>query len=690
MKRFLSIAAAIAALIFCFESSAIAQKSKDNTYDLQRAYEVLQKENDMDQALSLLKDQLKQTPDNPEAYLLRARIYRNQDKTGNALSDINEALKVNKPKKSGIANSTLHWWKATLYYEMEDFVSAAASYKKALELAKKDDKGNISSISFDYGQCLYDLKLYEESDRIYNAMIKADETDQGAMVGLARNMLEREEFEDAVACLNKAVSYGSDYGAPYRFLSQAYDRMGETDKAIDNILLFFEKDDDADMDIYTQVLLKHSTYAEARIKEFRNESEDRILWDVLMISLYANTGKYEQALRLYDQIEEMYGQDASIFYNRGELYDELGLYEKAIEQFTLAMEKDTDYELNCNAMIGSIYRETARYEQAREMYEKVIEETPSSAFGYYSLGWCWELEGNDEKAMEYYDRGIDLDKERPYIFLMRGELYDKMGKKALAKADFETILQLDTTVSNNSCRMYALHFLGRDQEAEEWMGKMIDNAPFHAGNYYDQACLLSRMGKGEESVTALSKAFEMGYVHMAHVEHDDDLDGIRDREDYIELMEKYRQKIAERVATLGEEFNHETEHVVSEIGISRRSGGTFEVPCQVNGLALNMIFDTGASDVTISSVEANFMLKNGHLGKDDIKGKRYYQIANGDISEGTVIVLREVKLGEAVLRNVEASVVKSQKAPLLLGQSVMEKFGTITIDNINSKLIIKQ
>ena len=57
--------------------------------------------------------------------------------------------------------------------------------------------------------------------------------------------------------------------------------------------------------------------------------------------------------------------------------------------------------------------------------------------------------------------------------------------------------------------------------------------------------------------------------------------------------------------------------------------------------------------------------------------------------EGTTITLHEVKIGDAVLRNVDASVVKNQQAPLLLGQSVMERFGTITIDNQNNKLIIK-
>ncbi len=49
----------------------------------------------------------------------------------------------------------------------------------------------------------------------------------------------------------------------------------------------------------------------------------------------------------------------------------------------------------------------------------------------------------------------------------------------------------------------------------------------------------------------------------------------------------------------------------------------------------------------------------------------------------------KVKLGDSPLHNVDASVVKGQKAPLLLGRSAMERFVTITIDNQNNILIIK-
>ena len=178
------------------------------------------------------------------------------------------------------------------------------------------------------------------------------------------------------------------------------------------------------------------------------------------------------------------------------------------------------------------------------------------------------------------------------------------------------------------------------------------------------------------------------YRSFSHIRLDDDLDAVRDLPEFKALMEEYEAKHTEYLKQF-ELSMPEKEETVTEIAVKRNPGGTFEIPCDINGLALQMVFDTGASDVTISSVEADFMFKNGYLSEKDIKGKTYYQIANGQISEGTTITLREVKIGDAVLHNVDASVVKSQRAPLLLGQSAMERFGAITIDNQNNKLIIK-
>src|SRR6218665_31500 len=109
--------------------------------------------------------------------------------------------------------------------------------------------------------------------------------------------------------------------------------------------------------------------------------------------------------------------------------------------------------------------------------------------------------------------------------------------------------------------------------------------------------------------------------------------------------------------------------------------GVYQIPVEVNGVKMSFIFDTGESVISISETEASFLWKQGKLTKDDIKGVANFSDANGDISEGTVIVLTTVKIGNRLLKNIEASVVHNLNAPLLFGQSALSEFGKISIDN---------
>ena len=66
--------------------------------------------------------------------------------------------------------------------------------------------------------------------------------------------------------------------------------------------------------------------------------------------------------------------------------------------------------------------------------------------------------------------------------------------------------------------------------------------------------------------------------------------------------------------------------------------------------------------------------------------------ANGDISIGTVLNIKKITFGGLDLENVRASVVESNNAPLLLGQSVLNRLGKIEIDYDRSvlKITIKE
>ena len=111
-----------------------------------------------------------------------------------------------------------------------------------------------------------------------------------------------------------------------------------------------------------------------------------------------------------------------------------------------------------------------------------------------------------------------------------------------------------------------------------------------------------------------------------------------------------------------------------------KEAGVYKVPCQVNGLKMKFIFDTGAANVSISSTYAEMMLENGYLVESDFKGTTQSILADGNVVDNVVVNLRNVEIAGQTIENVTALVVTSQNAPLLLGQSVIQRLGKVSID----------
>ena len=109
--------------------------------------------------------------------------------------------------------------------------------------------------------------------------------------------------------------------------------------------------------------------------------------------------------------------------------------------------------------------------------------------------------------------------------------------------------------------------------------------------------------------------------------------------------------------------------------------GVYEIPITINEvLKLNFIFDARASDVSISPDVALTLIKSGTVTNGDFIGTSTYKFADGSFAKSQVFIIRKIQIGNKVISNVKASISNSVNSPLLLGQSVLNKFGKVTID----------
>ena len=127
------------------------------------------------------------------------------------------------------------------------------------------------------------------------------------------------------------------------------------------------------------------------------------------------------------------------------------------------------------------------------------------------------------------------------------------------------------------------------------------------------------------------------------------------------------------------------EQVQETVDVSYAQIGKIKtIPVKVNGVSMDMIFDSGCSGVTMSLHEVQTLAKNGQISQSDIIGSSYSTIADGSIVENGLILLREIEIGGpngVVLHNIEASVLLNQEAPVLLGNDVLDRVASYEVDN---------
>ena len=662
MKKILTL------ILLTFVGINTMAQNRRESYNYQRGLEAIQDDN-LEEALEYLNKEVIENPKNGYAYSWMAMLYDHDEKYGKALTAVELAIKY-LPKKDVDYVVFAYATRGEIYLHLEDTTKAIANYTSAIKA--NPEQYNLyekrAQIYFDHN----DFYLAEAD---YNKMIELKPGDVMGHMGLGRNANAQEKWTEAISHFDYVIKLASDYSSGYAFRAESNLGLKKWNEATDDLISALTlKSDRKALYLISEMKEPALSMMIAKLRVQAAKSPNDSKWPYIIGILYDHNKEYKKAIDAY---EDANTKDISpvTYYRIALCRYELGEFDMAFTDIDNALNMDST-DVDYMSLKANILYELGKAEQAICQWDKVLELYPEYDYGYYSRGWFKELTGNYEGAIDDLSTSVVLDSNYSYAYLSRADAYMKLGKRDLAESDYKKIIEIENSPELYECIQYAYQALGLYDEAMAAMDSIIARDSTDAGNYYDAACVYCRMGKKMEALGFLEKSFIYGFKRFSHIERDDDMDLIRETEEFKSLISKYNEKST----GMNNENDIYGREVVSEIPFVKENG-VYKVQCKVNGLPLHFVFDTGAAEVTLSLVEANFMMKNGFLTGNDVIGSKRYMDANGDVSVGTVINIKEVSFGGFHLANVRASVVRNQRAPLLLGQSVLGRLGKIEIDN---------
>ena len=651
------------ALLYAVQTLLAANKQAE-TFNMQKAYEAFQNQ-DYQTAVDCLNKELADDAKNGYAYLWMAIAYTTVDDYGSMLTNSDKAIQY-LPKKDKESRGVAFNLRSSAYSGLGQQDLALADISEAINLDPKDVDYLNSRAQIYFEQFQYELADADAK--------KITELEPGNPLGwlcLGRNADARKDYDKAIEHYNYAVKLDNSNAQSYSLRAYTYINQKRWSEATDDVVSAFSIDitDGGALDCVNTLADSASVVLCSKMKIQTKKDPNNSLWPFIIGATYEKRGNMTEALEFFNKsfdIEPSSGaaQRLSAAYSDADnLKMALDFADRAIQMDST----DTD-GLYSKAMA---YFKARRWEDADRALSIYLDAEPERADAYCYRGFTRDHLGKTNEAADDYDTAITL---QPMVisYYFRGRHYWNLGDKDKAIADFKQAVEMDTVPDSASPSIMLLGYLGRTDEAEALIAEIGKDAESMV--LYNTACYYAMFGDKQKAVDFLNQSVDKGFLRLTLLENDSDMDSIRSMDGYKKVVERLKSKQLKM-----EEENAEYTDQTVEVPMTKESG-VFKVKCSINGLPLHFVFDTGAANVTISAVEAAFMYKNNYLSDKDFMGSSSFLTASGDIIEGSVVNLRNVNFGGLDMNNVKATVVKTQNAPILLGQSVLSRLGKVEID----------
>jgi tetratricopeptide (TPR) repeat protein len=386
----------------------LVSRYKENQALLFNIASLHQQQNNIDQALTICSELLKQHPDFYPAWSLKSRLQATQEDIKGAIKTVNAALKQFKDDRS------FSLLKARLLIKDKDIKQASQVFTRLHEQHPSDPL-----ILLPLALTQLELKDHSGAKLSLQKLLNLHQMQSEAHYYLGR--IEQYDGNDQAA-LNHylAMKGGREYLAAQGAIINLYMEQGESEKAQQHL-------------------------RQQRVID----SENQQAYFLMEVDILNRSGQYDASLKVLNTALKAYKDSTDLRYSRAMVAEKLGNLDQLEQDLKYIINLEPDNATALNALGYTLADRTSRLGEALDLIEKALKIAPKDPAILDSLGWVYYRMGKLKEALTLLEQAFELFPDAEVaahlgevLWAMKNETQAKsVWRKALDKTPDSQILK---------------------------------------------------------------------------------------------------------------------------------------------------------------------------------------------------------------------------------------------------------
>ena len=340
------------------------------------------------------------------------------------------------PQRASSRASSSSWkwayYQGVLQLEAGRVSEAAATLRKATRL-----NPDYVPAQLKLAESLLATGGWGESQRIYEAMLKANPGVALAHYGLGRLHSARGELKAAVESYGRACQLAPGFRATHYALGMAYRDLGETMKAREQFALFWRNtqskpslEDPLMNEIETLrsgvshhlgkgLRLQMTGQSREAVAEFQRALKlkpDYARTHIYLISAYLDLRELEKAEEHYQAAVKLAPDAYEAHYNFGLVVLLQGKRQEAIDTFRRVVQINP-YHAQSHKNLGLLFLDQGNLTEAEAHLRLAVKNRPHFGDSHFALGNILQSQGKNTEAIDHFLKALTLENKNDFLFL---------------------------------------------------------------------------------------------------------------------------------------------------------------------------------------------------------------------------------------------------------------------------------